>query len=217
MPSLPQQALMVWPDVVWFSPRSVARESFPGTIPTRFAWLILITFDQPEQFLGVLLDSRTRPYWGQFLDRDVWTAPSPPPSYEMKWKQRHDSARAIWSQTSLKEFSRNLPRILPASFDHQILGSFPSLNKPTGHVQTCLEICMRRSDTCLELQMPLVKFGALKVWTQHQPLLPFSVRFSRYFSSVLMPLLQRSSRMPCMSTTRFRPSQTDWNKPWHNW
>jgi hypothetical protein len=32
-----------------------------------------------------------------------------------------------------------------------------------------------------------------------------------------MPLLQRSSRMPCMSTTRFRPSQTDWNKPWHNW
>lgn len=28
--------------------------------------------------------------------------------------------------------------------------SFPSLDTPTGHVQTCLEICMPRSNTCLE-------------------------------------------------------------------
>jgi len=162
MPSLQQQALMVWPVLVWFIGDN--------------SW-----------------------------DTDVWTAPSPPPSCEMEAK--------AWLGSSDLE-SNKFERIWLQLATNLACFVWPSLNTPTGHVQTCLEICMRRSNTCLE--MSLVKFGALKS-ELNTSRFSFFLFVSIYFSSVLMPLLQRPSRMPCMSTIRFRPSQTDWNKPWHNW
>jgi len=101
---------------------------------------------------GLCLAYNSRPLWSDLFWSDLLgtifgteTSKQRPAHLPLvKWKQRHDSARAIWSQTSLKEFGCNLPRILPASFDHQTLCSLVGFSQPKLVSQQCFALTINQ-------------------------------------------------------------------------
>ena len=136
MPSLQQQALMVWPVLVWFIGDN--------------SW-----------------------------DTDVWTAPSPPPSCEMEAKAWLGSSdlesnkfERIWLQ-----LATNLACFVWPS-DSRILSLIEYAHGPRTNVPGDLHATQQHMLGDVASQI----WGS-EVWTEHQPLLLFSVRFNLFFFS----------------------------------